>query len=313
MTIRKAIETLVAEGLLYKIPTKGAYVSDRDSVKQETKVIGYFLDSSIVAGLTSPYYSMIFNALEKQASNLGYSLIYFSDIGDSSSLKHMNKIDGVIVSCFPRNESLIHDLNKFVPVVTIDNASADKSIPSVIIDNFNATSNAVDHLCQLGHRRIGFMTGLEDSDVGKNRYMGFVHGLTTHGLKVDEELIFRGNYSFESGAQGADYFLSLDETPTAILCANDSMALAAIRKIIQSGLNIPEDISVTGFDDIQVASQINPPLTTIAAPVEATAQHALHMLHSLIKKKKIENMHVALKAKLVARKTTSEARNNNAK
>ena len=101
MTIRKAVENLVAEGLLYKIPMKGTFVADRKP-RKKTKIIGYFLDSSIVAGLTSPYYSLIFDSLEKQARKYGYSLIYFTDIGDSSSYKHMNNIDGAIISCFPR-------------------------------------------------------------------------------------------------------------------------------------------------------------------------------------------------------------------
>ena len=309
MTIRKAIENLVAEGVLYKIPTKGTFVADRKITKKITKVIGYFLDSSIVSGLTSPYYSLIFNALEKQATKHGYSLIYFSDIGDSSSLKHMNKIDGVIVSCFPRVENIVHDISKHVPVVVIDNSSSDKTIPSIIIDNFNAVSASVDYLCSLGHKRIGFMTGLEDSDVGKDRYAGYKSGLNTHGIKLNENLVFRGNYSFESGAEGADYFLSLKKTPTALICANDAMAIAATRKIIQYGLNVPEDISVIGFDDITVASQIHPPLTTISAPIDEIAERALNMLIGQIQNKEFNNKHVALPAKLVIRDTCTSVKN----
>ena len=81
MTIRKAVDNLVTEGVLYKLPTKGTFVADRKTSKKKTKIIGYFLDSKIVAGLTSPYYSLIFNALEKEAAKNGYSLIYFSDAG----------------------------------------------------------------------------------------------------------------------------------------------------------------------------------------------------------------------------------------
>jgi DNA-binding LacI/PurR family transcriptional regulator len=308
MTIRKAIENLVTEGVLYKIPTKGTFVADRKTTKKITKVIGYFLDSSIESGLTSPYYSLIFNALEKQATKHGYSLIYFSDIGDSSSLKHMNKIDGVIVSCFPRIENMIHDISKQVPVVVIDNSSSDKTIPSVIIDNFNAVSDSVDYLCKLGHKRIGFMTGLEDSDVGKDRYAGYKSGLNTHGIKLNEELVYRGNYSFESGAQGADYFLSLKKTPTAIICANDTMAIAATRKIIQYGLNVPEDISVIGFDDITVASQIHPALTTVSAPIDKIAELAFNMLISQIQNKEIDNKHIALPARLIIRDTCTSVK-----
>ena len=303
MTIRKAISNLVAEGILYKIPTRGAFVTNRKTAKKKTGIIGYFLDNNIVAGLTSPYYSLIFDALEKQATKQGYSLIYFSDFDDSSSIKRMNRVDGIIASCFPRIEKMIHEINNIVPVVVIDNSSSDKTIPSIIIDNFNAVSESVDYLCKRGHRRIGFIAGLDDSDVGKNRYAGYVNGLTTHGLKFSEELVFRGDFSFESGLAGADYFLSLKKPPTAIMCANDSMAIAALGKITQNGLTVPDDISIMGFDDITVASHIHPPLTTISAPIDKIAKLAVEMLISQIQNKEIDNKHIALPAKLVARRT----------
>ena len=152
------------------------------------------------------------------------------------------------------------------------------------------------------------MTGLEDSDVGKNRYAGYKHGLSTNGLKFNERLVYKGNFSFESGLAGADYFLSLKNPPTAIMCANDSMAIAAIGKIIQEGLNVPNDITITGFDDIAVASQIHPPLTTIAAPIQKIAELAVNLLISEIQNRKIENKHIALPAKLVKRGTCSDVK-----
>lgn len=301
MTIRKAVENLVAEGLLYKIPMKGTFIAEGKNSKKKANIIGYFLDSSIVAGLTSPYYSLIFNALQRQATKHGYSLIYFSDIGDSSSYKHINNIDGVIISCFPRIEHIVDEINKHIPVVVIDNSSSDKTIPSLIIDNFNAVRASVNYLCSMGHKRIGFITGLEDSDVGKNRCAGYKSGLSNNGIKLNEKLVFKGDYSFESGANGADYFLSLKNPPTAIMCANDAMAIALIRQAVQRGVNVPDDLSVIGFDDIPVASQINPALTTLAAPIDQISEMACNMLNSLINGEKPESKHIALPAELVIR------------
>ena len=310
MTIRKAIDNLVAEGILYNVPTRGAFVADRKTAKKKTNVIGYFLDNNIVAGLTSPYYSLIFDALAKQATKHGYSLIYFSDFEDTSSIKRMNKVDGVIASCFPRIEKAIHEINNNLPVVVIDNSSSDKTIPSIIIDNFNAVRESVGHLCEHGHKRIGYITGLDDSDVGRDRYAGYINALTTHGLKLNEELVFRGDFSFESGLTGADYFLSLKKPPTAIMCANDSMAIAALGRITQKGLVVPDDISIIGFDDIPVASHMHPPLTTLAAPINKIAKLAVEMLISLIQNKDIENKHVALSAKLISRKTCADVKDS---
>ena len=309
MTIRKAVDNLVAEGLLYKIPMKGTFVADRKTSKKKTNIIGYFLDSSIAAGLTSPYYSLIFNALQKQASKHGYSLIYFSDIGDPSSYKHIHKMDGAIISCFPRIEHIVDEINQHIPAVVIDNSSSDKSIPSIIIDNFNAVRSSVNYLCSIGHKRIGFMTGLEDSDVGKNRYAGYRSGLSDNGLKMNKKLVFRGDYSFESGAKGADYFLSLKNPPTAIMCANDAMAIALIRQAVQRGINVPDDLSVIGFDDIPVASQISPALTTLAAPIDRMTEVAYNMLINLINGEMPESRHIALPAELVIRDSCAEIKN----
>lgn len=304
MTIRKAIENLVDEGILYKVPTKGTYVADQRAHKPKKHTIGYFLDSRIAGGLSSPYYAMIFDAIEQVTARNGYSLVYFTDSDPSNLPKILKKLDGVIASCFPRIENTIQDIKQIVPVVVIDNSASDKTIPSVIVDNFTAEIQSVDHLCSLGHERIGFMTGLEDSDVGKNRFEGYKSGLSQHGIDADPALVFRGNYTFGSGVGGTDYFLSLEQMPTAIICANDSMALGAISKLHQSGLKVPDDMSIIGFDDVDVASQVIPSLTTVSVPVIEIAGRAFSMLECLIDGKALENKHVALDAQLITRETS---------
>ena len=306
MTIRKAIDNLVSEGLLYKVPTKGTYVADKTSKKAKTSTIGYFLDSRISGGLSSPYYAQIFAAIGKAAAQHGYSLIYFSDTSDLKLHTVLDKLDGVIATCLPRVENFIQEIKNTVPVVAIDNSAADKTIPSVIIDNFNAELESIDYLVSLGHERIAFMTGLEDSDVGKNRYEGYKSGLIKNNLIDDPALVFRGNYTFGSGVSGAEYFLSLKRMPSAILCANDSMALGAINRLHQEGLQVPDDISIVGFDDIEMARQITPPLTTVFAPVTEIAACAFNMLERLIDGKPLDNKHVALTAHLVPRETTAK-------
>lgn len=306
MTIRKAIDGLVTKGILFKVPTKGTFVASKKNNRKKTRNIGYFLDSNIVAGISSPYYSLIFNAIEKEAAKNDYSVIYISNMGEDKIANIISKLDGVIASCFPRIENIIHEINHSVPVVVIDNSSADKTIPSVIIDNFNAVSDSVDFICSLDHKRIGFMNGLEDSDVGKNRYAGFINGLSKNRIKLDESLIFLGDYSYESGMQGAEYFLSLKNRPSAILCANDSMAIGMIKRLHLSGLSVPGDISVMGFDDIEVSSLIIPALTTVTAPVHEMAKRTVEMLHHLIQGKELDNKHIALSAQLAIRKSCAE-------
>lgn len=306
MTIRKAIENLVDQGILYKIPTKGTYINKDGKHKKKTSTIGYFLDSSIKSGISSPYYSLLLNAIEKEAAKSDYSVVYFSDTSSERLQKTLSKLDGVIANCFPRIEATILDIKSTTPIVVIENSAADKTIPSVIIDNFNANKESVDYICSLGHNHIGFMTGLEDSDIGKCRYAGYQHGLNNNNIELDETLVFRGNYSYEAGVEGAEYYLSMKHRPTAIICANDSMALGAMQKFKQKGFSVPEDISIVGFDDIDVASQIVPTLTTIHAPVNRIAKFAFAALKDLINGKDPEHQHIAISASLEIRESCAK-------
>ena len=303
MTVRKAVENLVEKGVLYKVPKKGIYVADQKALRKKTKTIGYFLDSSIKDGLTSPYYSLIFNAIEKAAVKKGYSLLYFSDMSDFNELNQIKKIDGAIISCFPRIEKTIQTIKETVPVICIDNNSSDASIASVTIDNFSGVAESIDYLYSLGHERIGFITGLDDSSVGLDRLDGYTSALNRHGITPTKDLIYKGDYTFETGIKGADLFLSLDKRPTAIMCANDTMAIGAIKESIMRGLRVPDDISIVGFDDVSIASQMTPTLTTVAAPIAEIAEHAVNMLSAVMNHTEPADKHVKLAGKLILRET----------
>jgi len=305
MTVRKAVDNLVKQGILYKVPKKGTYVANPKTARKKTKNIAYFLDSSIKDGVSSPYYSMIFDALEKAATKVGYHLIFISDISEPVSPEETEIFDGMIVSCFPRIEPLVQQLKDLVPVVCIDNSPAENSIASVVIDNFNAVADAINYLCTLGHEQIGYICGLADSDVGRNRLAGYHSALGGNGLSEDSTLVYNGDYSFETGLAAADYFMSLERRPTAIMCANDAMAMGAIKSISKNGLSVPDDISVIGFDDIILASRITPALTTISAPFAEIAQQSIDMLVSMISGAAMDNSHVVIPGQLVIRETTA--------
>ncbi len=303
MTARKAVAELVDEGVLYKDSTKGTYVGHKKNGSRITNNIGFFLDDNIQDGISSPYYSLVFKSLEAEATKNGYNILFFSDFDDLNPLKNTKKVDGAIICCFPRIEDRIQEIKHFLPLVLLDNIAADKSLPSVTIDNFNSCSHSTEYLLSLGHRRVGFVSGLMDSDVCKHRLLGYRNALARFGLKADPKLVFRGDYSFESGERAGQYFASLTQPPTAIVCANDSMAIGAMKVIQESGFRIPEEISVLGFDDVLMASVVFPPLTTNAAPIEAMAAKAVEMLLDAIGGANTDFSHLVLEATLVKRGT----------
>ncbi|MBN1326627.1 MAG: GntR family transcriptional regulator [Candidatus Cloacimonetes bacterium] len=308
MTIRKAITELTEEGILHKFTTKGTFVSNRKISPKATYNLGFFLDEEIKEGISSPYYSLIFKALEKTVKKNGYNMLLFSDSNDLNPLNNHKKIDGVIICCFPRLEQKIQEIKKLLPIVLLDNLAKDKSIPSITIDNFNSCYESTNYLWSLGHRHIGFISGLLDSDVCKERLQGYVSALNAYGMEEDAAMIFKGDYSYESGSKAAEYFLSLPEPPTAIMCANDSMAIGAMKVIQENGLKIPDDISIIGFDDIEIASRIFPTLTTNAAPITEMAEKSVSMLLSAISGKDIDYEHIIMPARLITRESCKRIR-----
>ncbi|MBW6515556.1 MAG: GntR family transcriptional regulator [Candidatus Cloacimonetes bacterium] len=303
MTVRKAVSELVEEGILYKLATKGTFVSYKKTNSKVTNNIGFFLDKEIKDGISSPYYSLVFKSLEEEVRKNGYNLLLLSNFDDLNPIKKLKKIDGVIICCFPRIEEKIQEIKRYLPIVLLDNIAADKSIPSVTIDNFNSCKISTEYLLELGHRRIGFISGLLNSDVCKDRLLGYKSALNKFGLKLDTSLIFKGDYSYESGERGGKYFLRLPQHPTAILCANDSMAIGAMKVVQESGLNVPKNISFIGFDDILVVSKVFPALTTNAAPIKEMTKKALEILLSEIRGENKDYLHVIMEAKLIKRES----------
>lgn len=310
MTVRKAIAELVDDGVLHKQGTRGTFVSSKTNKSKATGNFGFFLDSEIREGISSPYYSLVFKALEKEVSQHGFNLLLFSDFDDLNPLYNSKKVDALIVCNFPRIEQRLQEIKRYFPIVLLDNIASDKSIPSVTIDNFNSCSNSGEYLISLGHRRIGFVSGLLDSDICKDRLLGYKNALKKHGLSLDESMIYKGNYSYESGELAGLHFIAQNPPPTAIICANDSMAIGAMKVIREHGIRIPEDISIIGFDDVLVSSKVFPPLTTSAAPIREISRIAVEILIEELNGKDDTYKHVILEAPLVKRASCTSPQQN---
>jgi LacI family transcriptional regulator len=136
----------------------------------------------------------------------------------------------------------------------------------VAMDETRAAFDMVQHLAGLGHRRIAHIVGHPAHGASGWRLTGYRNGLAHAGLAYDESLVVQGEFSFESGARGAERLLAASQPPTAIFAANDDMAAGVIRVLLERNLRVPEDISVCGFDDTPLSQQIFPALTTVHQP-----------------------------------------------
>lgn len=165
-----------------------------------------------------------------------------------------------------------------VPVVRTAPKTHVSAMPSVAIDDYAAARELTAHLLELGHRRIGFLLGPPDHGATEERYRGFVDEMRARDVAVDSSLVETGNFVFADGLVCAERLLRAARPPTAIFASNDDMAAAAISVARKMGLDLPGDLSVTGFDDVPVATMIWPELTTVRQPVVAMARAAADLI-----------------------------------
>jgi len=301
MTVRKAVDELVEEDLLYRMAARGTFVNKSGFSGKKTYNIGFFLDSSIKRGISSPYYSMLFRQIEILLKKEGYSLFFFTDLERLHPIKYGKKYDGLVLSCIPRIENRVKELAALAPSVIIDNDISDASLPYVGINNKQGVVEAVDYLAGIGHVRIAFVTGVLDSSVGYDRKQGYEDAIKANSLTLDPKLIYQGDYDFRSGQYACKKFLKLQNRPTAVVCANDSMAFGVIEEARRQGLTVPDDLSVIGFDDIEFASQSSPALTTVKVPIKQIAKSAIGLLLRNLKESVSERPEELLQVRLVVR------------
>lgn len=193
-----------------------------------------------------------------------------------------------------------------VPIVLCATTDEKGTMPSVDIDHETAAYDAVRKLINEGHTRIAMISGtLQDPANGFARYQGYKRALEESGIAFDESLVRVGNYRYESGIDAVQYFLELEERPTAVFAATDEMAIGAIHGIQDAGLSVPGDISVIGVDNIRLASMVRPLLTTVAQPMYDIGAVSMRLLTKLMKKENVEQARVTLHHELIVRNSVA--------
>lgn len=171
------------------------------------------------------------------------------------------------------------------PVVCISPSDEVRALlPSVGFDEEAAGYEIARHVVAAGHRRFGYLLGIEGHLAAESRFAGFLRALSEAGLGATAVTALRGDFSFKSGVDLADTLLGRAERPTAIVCANDDMAVGVMFAAHKLGLDMPADLSVVGFDDAPVAAYIWPPLTTIHQPIRRIAARAVERLAEALRR-----------------------------
>jgi LacI family transcriptional regulator len=274
----------------------------------ETKTIGLILPDS-----ANPFFAEIGRAIENAAFESEYSVVLCNTENDQNKERlytevlEDKQVDGMIfVAAGDQTDSLHRLIQGKLPVVLVDRDLPSLEVDTVLSDNFLGGRLATQHLIDLNHQRIGCITGPSNLNPSAKRVAGYRAALMDAGIPLDETLIIRGDFHPESGRLAALELLGLSNRPTAIFVCNDMMAVGALRAAMESGLRVPEDLSLIGYDDIELACYTTPPLTTIQQYKMEVGRVAVEILVNRINKKQLNPQRLTLPVSLVVRGSCQE-------
>jgi LacI family transcriptional regulator len=272
-------------GLLYDNPNK-YYLSD--------------VQSGSLKACSETNYNLVLQECKNNSANLITKAINFINLAN---------LNGVILTPpLSDNNKLIQAIETLrVPISFIAPPNKSFEIWSSATDS-DAAYALTNKIIAMGHSNIAIIKGHKDHSASKLRYQGFCKSLEEHGIKLNPTNELQGNFSFESGYKLADQVLKKKNRPTAIFCSNDSMAAGVIKYCYQKGISIPDQLSVTGFDDSMIAQEIWPSISTVRQPVEKMAEHAAKSLIAKIGgDDSKQNLTKTFKSELILRESLGKA------
>ncbi len=294
--------------------TRAVHADTRVRVLTAVRVLGY-VPSAVARSLkmnathtigmlvpnnSNPYFAELVRAVEDACFAAGYALL-LCNTDDNAERQQVyldvlaqKRVDGVIVASTTDDAVMSQHLAQTgLPMVLIDRAIAGLDRPCVQTDHVQGGALAAQHLLQLGHQRIACIGGPQGLLSSQQRVQGALQALQAAGLPPQP--LVHGDFSVNGGYQATVDLLGLPpaQRPTAVVVCNDLMAMGALRAVHESGLRVPHDIAVVGYDDIELASYMQPALTTVAQPVAAMAHQALAMLLSAMQAAKAGGMATA--------------------
>jgi LacI family transcriptional regulator len=244
----------------------------------------------IVSDIANPFFPELVKGFEQMAMSHKLSVIVtntnYSSERMTMCVREMleHKVDGVAIMTSEMDRKLIAELShRKVPIVFLDVGKATDRISNISIDYAQGIRQAISHLAQLGHKRIGFISGPSHLKSARIRRAAFLEHLHSIGAVVSANLVQEGDHKIAGGQRAMEELLALKNPPTAVLTSNDLSAYGALNAIHAHGLNVPEDVSVIGFDDIDFSQFTKPPLTTIKISLTDLGHTAFRALQRVLR------------------------------
>ncbi len=269
----------------------------------------------VVSDLANPFFPELVKAIEATAYEHGYDVLLANTSYDAArTLNYVHRfierrLAGVVLMTSELDARLIDELAcKAVPVVFLDLGSAGAHMSNIIVDYERGIEDAIKHLHQLGHQRIAFIGGPHKLRSAQKRLQAFHDSLARHLPHVAPH-IYEGDFQFAGGEKAANQMLATNPKPTAVVVANDMMALGVMRACHIAGVRVPEDLSIIGYDDIAFAAFTEPGLTTVCLPRAELGRQAVTALMATINHPERQGVEMHVSTYLVERGSTAPPQN----
>ncbi|MPZ87656.1 MAG: substrate-binding domain-containing protein [Nitriliruptorales bacterium] len=287
-----------------------------NSLARGLKMNQTFTVGMLVPDLTNPLFPPIVRGIEDRLNEQGYTLVLANTDNDDGkeraiiSAMGTRRVDGLILATARREYPLLDEiLAGDLRVVLVNRAVDNPAVPSVVGDDHAGVGFAVRHLVELGHRRIAHVAGTQAVTTGLARYQSFVSWMQSLDLELDRDLVvFADWFQEQSGARAFAELLDRGRDFTAVVAANDLIALGCYDVLTERGLRVPEDVSVIGYNDIPFSDKFNPPLTTIRIPHYAMGVRGAELLLEAIDDPDATPVSMRLSPSLVIRASTAPPR-----
>lgn len=264
--------------------------------------IGVFF-SSIGDGTTDTFFHEIIKGINKVIDK-EYNLV-IRGIDDYKNFYQIDKknFDGIIVVSQRKtdDEFIKTVMEKEIPIVVINRHIDTDLVVNIMSNDTLGTYEAVDYLIKKNHKKIGLIQGNKELESSVYRKDGYLKALKDNNISLNEEYIISGKYNLQSGYECMKKLITLDNRPTAVFCSNDDIAVGAMKAIFEAGLNVPDDISIIGFDDSSFCKYVTPTLSSVRKDSLAMSEYGGINLLNVIKNNQVDKEKVYIESKLIVR------------
>ncbi|MEA3311895.1 MAG: LacI family DNA-binding transcriptional regulator [candidate division WOR-3 bacterium] len=265
----------------------------------------------VITDIANPFFSALVKGVEESAREENYSIVLqdtdenYEKEKEAIQVLLAEQVDGLLITPVQTSKETIEDLKRTgLPFVLLGRHFDGLETDYVVTDDVQGGFQTTEHLIELGHKRIAMINGPLHISSAKERFQGYQKALDHYGIELDESILSAGAITTEDGYKVAKSLLGRQPQPTAVFAYSDFVAFGVMKAIREVGLEIPEDIAVMGYDDVEFSSCLEVPLTTVRIPKRELGRKAMKLLSKKIEKEKRELQKCTLKARLIPRQST---------